>query len=88
MIFFRKIAKYIQYCHKRNQDIIKELETQPVWGKISNYKNECLQHVHRMRRSGLPSAIMKHQSAGKRNPGRPLKRLLVCYIEAGAELKA
>jgi hypothetical protein len=35
-------------------------------------------------RSRLPNAIMKYQPARKRNPGRPLKRLLDCYIETGA----
>jgi hypothetical protein len=32
-------------------------------------------------------AIMKYQEARKRNPGHPLKRLLDCYIEHGADHK-
>jgi hypothetical protein len=36
-----------------------------------------------MERSRLTQTIMKYQPAGKRNPGRPLKRLLDCGVETG-----
>jgi hypothetical protein len=38
--------------------------------------------------SRLPNDIIKYQPEGKRNPGRPLKRLLDCYIETVAGHKA
>jgi hypothetical protein len=36
-----------------------------------------------MDRIGLLRTVMKYQAAGNRNQGRPLKRLLDCYIETG-----
>jgi hypothetical protein len=60
--------------------IRKALKTQPVLEKVNNYKNKWIQHAHRTDRSRLPNASVKYQPPGKRNPGRPLKRLLDCYI--------
>jgi hypothetical protein len=52
----RKTAKYTWQDHKRNQEIMKELKTNPVLENINNYKEKWIQHVHRMERSGLPRA--------------------------------
>jgi hypothetical protein len=76
MKFMRKTVKYAWQDHKRNQEIMKELKTNPVLGKINNYKEKWTQHVHRMERSRLPRAILNYQPSGKINQGRPLKRLL------------
>jgi hypothetical protein len=86
--FLRKTAQYTLYDHKKNWDIIKELNTQSIIEKISKYKNKWMQHVRRMDRSRLLRAILEHRPAGTRNPGRPLKRLLDGYIEAGTGHKA
>jgi hypothetical protein len=76
MKLMRKTAKYTRQDHKRNQEIMKELKTNPVLEKINNYKEKCIQHVHRMERSTFPRAILNYQPSGKRHQGRPLKRLL------------
>jgi hypothetical protein len=76
MKFMRKTAKYTWQDHKRNQDITEELKIQPVMEKINNYKNKWIQHVRRMDRARLPRGILKYQPAGRRDQGRPLKRLL------------
>jgi DNA transposition AAA+ family ATPase len=55
--FVRKTAKYTQYDHKRNQDIIKELKTQQIWEKINNYKNKWIQHVRRMDTARLQTLL-------------------------------
>jgi hypothetical protein len=39
MKFLRKTAQYTQYDHKSNQDIMKELKTQPVKEGINDYEN-------------------------------------------------
>ena len=53
-----------------------ELEITPVLDKLLEYKRNWIQHVNRMPRNRLPR-IMKHYSPfGRRNCGRPLKRLL------------
>jgi len=44
--------------------------------KLLKYKRSWIQHVNRMPRNRLPK-VMKHYSpTGRRNHGRPLKRLL------------
>ena len=44
--------------------------------RLLEYKRNWIQHVNRMPRDSLPR-IMKHYSpTGRRNRGRPLKRLL------------
>jgi hypothetical protein len=62
--------------HKRNHSILKGLKTQPVLGKISNYKYDLIQYVSRINKSRPLQAVMKCHMAGKGNPGHPLKRLL------------
>jgi hypothetical protein len=76
MKFTRKTAKYTWQDLKRNQEIMKGLKTNPVLEKIKDHKEKWIQHVHRMGRSRLPRAILNYQPSGKRNQGRPLKRLL------------
>jgi len=61
--------------HKRNHTILKELKTQPVLGKISNYKYDLI-HVSKTKKSRPLQAVMKYPTAGKGNPGHPLKILL------------
>jgi hypothetical protein len=48
-----------------NQEIMKELKTQPVLEKINYYKHKSIQHIHRTDRSWLPYAIMKYQPVAK-----------------------
>jgi hypothetical protein len=76
MKLMSKTAKYTWQDHKRNQDITEELKIQPVMENINNYKNKWIQYVRRMGRAGLPRAVLKYQPAGRRDQGRPLKRLL------------
>jgi hypothetical protein len=38
MKFLRKTAQYTLYNHKKNQDIIKELNTHSITEKINEYK--------------------------------------------------
>jgi len=40
MKFLRKTAQYTLYEHKRNQDIIRELNTQSIIEKIYKYKKK------------------------------------------------
>jgi hypothetical protein len=48
----------------------------PILDKLLEYKRNWIQHVNRMPRNRLPR-VMKHYSAtGRRNHGRPLKRLV------------
>ena len=76
MKYMRRTAGYTWTDYKTNSHLAKELEITPVLDKLLEYKSNWIQHVNRMPRDGLPR-IMKHYSpTGRRNRGRPLKRLL------------
>jgi len=62
--------------YKTNAQITKELKITPILDKLLEYKRSWIQHVNRMHRNRLPR-VMKHYSpTGRRNHGRPLKKLL------------
>jgi hypothetical protein len=62
--------------YETNTQIAKELKITPILDKLLEYKRNWIQNVNRMPRNRLPS-VMKHYSpTGRRNHGRPLKRLL------------
>jgi hypothetical protein len=76
MKYMRRTARYSRADYKTNTQIAKELKITPVLDKLLEYKRNWIQHVNRMPRNILPR-VMKHYSpTGKRNHGRPLKRLL------------
>jgi hypothetical protein len=73
MKYLRRTAGYTWTDYKTNSRIAKELEITPVLDKLLEYKRNWIQHVNRMPRDTL----VKHYSpTGRRNRGRPLKRLL------------
>jgi hypothetical protein len=74
--YMRKIARYIWTGYKTSRKIAKELDITPVLDKIQESRRNWLQHINRMPHTRL-SRILKHYSpAGRRNHGRPLKRLI------------
>jgi len=61
-----------------------ELKITPILDKLLENKRNWLQHVNRMPRNRL-SRVMKHYSTtGRRNHGRPLKRLLDTWDRNGS----
>ena len=76
MKYMRRTARYIWTDYKTNTQIAKELEITPILDKLLEYKRNWIRHVNRMPRNRLPR-VMKHCSpTGRRNHGRPMKRLL------------
>jgi len=76
MKYVRRTAGYTWTDYKTNTQIANKLKITPILEKLFEYKRNWIQHVNRMPRSRLPK-VMKHYSpAGRRNHGRPLKRLL------------
>jgi len=72
----RRTAGYTLTDYKTNAQIAKELKITPILDKLLEYRRSWIQHVNRMPRNRLPK-VMKHYSpTGRRNHGRPLKRLL------------
>jgi hypothetical protein len=54
--------------HKRNEDILTELQISQITEFICQYRKNCKEHVDR-----IPKMILEYQPKGKRNLGRPLK---------------
>ena len=76
MKYMRRTAGNTRADYKTNTQIAKELKITPILDKLLEYKRNWIQHVNRMPRNRIPR-IMKHYSpTGRRNQGRPLKRLL------------
>jgi hypothetical protein len=73
--YMRRTAGYTWRVNKTNTQIAKELKITQILEKLLEYKRNWIQHVNRMPRNRLP-VVMKHYSPfGRRNHGRPLKRL-------------
>jgi len=72
----RRTAGYIWTDYKTNTQIAKELKITPTLDKLLEYKRNWIQHVNRMPRNRLPRVMKRYSPTGRRNHGRPLKRLL------------
>jgi hypothetical protein len=74
-LFVLVLGLYFVGIYKTNAQIAKEFKITPILDKLLEYKTNWIQHVNRMPRNRLPR-LMKHYSpTGRRNHGRPLKRL-------------
>ena len=84
MKYVRRTIGYIRTDYKTNAQIAKELRIAPILDKLLEYKRSWIQHVNRKPRNRLPR-VMKHYSpTGRRNHGRPLKRLLDTWDRNGS----
>ena len=71
----RITARYTWTDYKTNTQITKELKIAQILDKLLEYKRNWIQHVNRMPRNRLPRVIKHYSPTGRRNHGRPLKRL-------------
>jgi len=76
MKYMRRTAGYIWTDYKTNAQIAKELKITPILDKLLEYKRNWVQHVNRMPRNRLPMVMKRYSPTGRRNHGRPFKRLL------------
>jgi hypothetical protein len=76
MKYVRRTAGCTWTDCKTNAQIAKELKITPVWDKLLEYKRSWIQHVNRMPQNRFPRVMKYYFPAGRRNHGRPLKRLL------------
>jgi hypothetical protein len=65
-----------QHQYKTNAQIAKELKITPILDNLLEYERSWIQHVNRMPRTSLPTVMKYYSPTGRRNHGRPLKRLL------------
>jgi len=70
--------------YKTYTQIAKEFKITPIWNKLLEYKRNWIQHVNRMPRNRLPRVVKRYSPAGRRNHGRPLKRLLDTWDRNGS----
>jgi len=71
----RRRAGYTWTDYKTNTQIAKELKITPILDKLLEDKRNWIRYINRMPHNRLPR-VMKHYSpTGRRNHGRPLKRL-------------
>jgi len=73
MKYMRRTSGYTSTDYKAN---VKELKITPILDKLLEYKRKWVQHVNRMPRNKLPRVMKYYSSNGRRNHGRPVKRLL------------
>ena len=76
MKYIRRTAGYTWTDYKTNKQITKELIITPILDKLLEYKRKWIQRVNRMPRNKLPRVMKQYSATGRRNYGRPLKRLL------------
>jgi hypothetical protein len=65
MCFLRSAEIYTRWDHKRNEDILTELQMSQIPEFIYQYRKNWKEHVDR-----IPKIILKYQPKGKRNLGR------------------
>jgi hypothetical protein len=70
---FMRTAGYTHWDHKRNEDILTELQMSQITEFTYQYRKNWKEHVERMSYDRIPKMILKYQPRGKRNVGRPLK---------------
>ena len=80
----RRTAGYNWTDYKTNTQITKELKITPLLNKLLEYKRNWIQHVNRMPRNRLPRVMKLYSPTGRRNHGRPLKRLLATWDRNGS----
>jgi len=76
MKYLRRTAGYTWTDYKTNARIAKELKITPILDKLLEYKRSWIQHVNRMPRNRSHRVRKYYCPNGRRNHGRPLKRLL------------
>jgi len=74
--YMRRTAGHTWTHYKTNAQIAKELKITPILDKLLEYKRSWTQHVNRIPRNRLPSVMKRYCPTGRRNHGRPLKRLM------------
>jgi hypothetical protein len=75
MNFLRKTKGCTKLDHITNEMMRTELNIYPVNDTIEQYRNNWLQHINRMQDTKLPKRALRYRPSGRRNIGRPKKKL-------------
>ena len=81
---YMRTAVYTWTDYKTNIQIRKKLKITQILDKLLEYKRNWTQHINRMPRNRSPRVIKHYYPTGRRNYGRPLKRLLDTWDRNGS----
>ena len=76
MKFLRKTKGCTIMDQIRNEQIRQDLNIYNVNERITTYKNNWIQHVHRKNDTSIVKTTLKYQPQGRRDIGRPIKRYM------------
>ncbi|KAJ4434647.1 hypothetical protein ANN_23211 [Periplaneta americana] len=65
MKFMRYTAGYTKWDHKRNEDVMEELQLEPVINHVKHYQNNWINHLHRMHRDRIPKVMLHYRPNGR-----------------------
>ena len=80
-----KTAGYTWTDYRTDTEIAKELNITPVLDKTQDYRRNWIQCENRMPRNRIRRMIKNDRPKGKRNQGRPLKRLMDVWDGTGQQ---
>jgi hypothetical protein len=66
MKFMRKTAGLTLWNHKRNKEILKKFEVQPIFKFIQNYRANWKEHIERMDSSRIPNNLLNYTPHGNK----------------------
>jgi hypothetical protein len=73
--FFRTVGHTL-FDRKRNEEILEEIKSEPVYRKLRRFKSNLLRHVTGMDSSRMAEIVLNCRPIVGRRLGRPLKGLL------------
>lgn len=85
MKFLRRTAGYTLLDRKRNESIQNELKITPVVRRVKEYRRRWREHVHRMEEERSPKLAEKYTPTGKRDRGRPRRKLVDTSASSGTD---
>ncbi|KAJ4451036.1 hypothetical protein ANN_02472 [Periplaneta americana] len=71
---YEEIKRKTEWDHKRNEDVMEELQLEPGINHVKHYHNNWINHLHRMHRDRIPKVMLHYRPNGKRSLGRTKKR--------------
>ena len=86
MKYMRRKAGYTWTDYKTNAQIARDLKITQILDKLLEYTRQWIQHVNRMPRNRLPRVMKYYSPTGRRNHGKPLKRLVDTWDRNGSTI--
>jgi len=73
---FPKNSRVHPFENRRNEEVLEELQAEPVDEKLRRHKSNWLLHLTRMNTNKVPELMLNYIPNGRRRLGRLLTRLL------------